>query len=97
MDLVEIKDGGDHRNTNPAFLEETRYKVELKDEVMRKQTKYNYIRIGGTKYGPFLDTLYRIVHEGRDTETPKTRNNLIVISEAACADEPEPWIGGDDA
>ena len=36
--IVEVKDAG---NGNPAFQEETRYKVDMKDAVMRKQTKYN--------------------------------------------------------
>ena len=42
--LVEIKEGGDHPNTNPAYIRETKYKVALKDEAMRKQTKYSHKR-----------------------------------------------------
>ena len=76
--LVEIKDKA---NGNPAFLEETRYKVALKDEVMRKQTRYNYIRISGTNYGPFMEMLFQITH-GEDKHDPD-RKNIVMISESA--------------
>ena len=76
--MVEIKDGGEKPNTNPAFLKETRYKVYLKDEVMRKQTKYNYIRISGKNYGPFVETLYNITH----SEDDKKQNPIITITES---------------
>lgn len=83
--IVEIKDGGDHPNTNPKFLEETRYKVALKDEVMKRQTKYNYIRIGGTNYGPLMEMLFQIAHEKKTTGPDK--KNLVMIVESA--NEPE--------
>lgn len=83
--IVEIKDGGDHPNTNPAFVKETKYKVALKDDAMRKQTKYNYIRISGRNYGPFLEALYTIVHEQNNTEKDdKQKVPVIVITESAC-------------
>lgn len=86
--IVEIKDGGDHPNSNPKFIEETKYKVAMKDEVMKKQTDFNYIRISGTNYGPFLETLYQIVHEQKDDDTKK-RKAVIVITESACSDSIE--------
>ena len=76
--LVEIKD---ENNGNPAFLEETRYKVPLKDEAMRKQRGYNYIRISGTNYGPFMDMLFRIVHDGASGGSKG--GPLVVIDETA--------------
>lgn len=82
--LVEIKDGGDHPNGNKAFQDTTKYKVEFKDRAMREQSRYNFIRISGTNYGPFLETLYQIVHEQEDDE--KKRNAIVVINEAACND-----------
>ena len=84
--LVEIKDGGDHPNTNPAFIEETKYKVKLKDDVMKKQTKYNFIRISGKNYGPFVELLYQIVHVGSPAGFKKNQKHLVVITESACAD-----------
>ena len=76
--LVEIKDKA---NGNPAFLEETRYKVALKDDAMKKQSKYNYIRISGTNYGPFMEILFKITH-GDDKDEPN-RKNIIMISESS--------------
>lgn len=83
--LVEIKDGGKHTNTNPAFIEETKYKVALKDAVMKKQTKYNFIKIVDNNFGPFVELLYQIVHvQGPDGFQKK--KNLVVITETACCD-----------
>lgn len=75
--IVEVKDAN---NQNPAFLEETRYKVALKDDAMKKQSKYNYIRISGTNYGPLLEILYKITH-AEDRKQPD-RKNIIMISES---------------
>ena len=82
--IVEIKDGGKKHNTNPAYLKQTGYKVALKDEVMKKQTKYNYIRISGANYGPFVEVLYHIVHTQDAPESLKKQKNLVVITESAC-------------
>lgn len=84
--LVEIKDGGKHTNTNPAFVEETKYKVALKDEVMRKQTKYNFIKIVDQNYGPFVELLYQIVHVKSDEGMKTPKKTMVVITEAACKD-----------
>lgn len=87
--LVEIKDGGKHPNTNPAFIEETKYKVKLKDDVMKKQKKYNFIRISDKNYGPFVELLYQIIHVKDDTGMSKNNKNLVVITESACTDADE--------
>lgn len=81
--IVEIKDGGKKHNTNPAFLKETRYKTELKDEVMRNQRKYNYIRISGANYGPFVELLYKIVHEDQDDKPVDRKKKYVIITESA--------------
>ena len=84
--IVEIKDGGSHTNTNPAFVKETKYKVALKDDVMRKQTRYNYIKIVDQSYGPFVELLYKIVHEDYDTDPKSKSHKYTVITEAASKD-----------
>lgn len=84
--IVEIKDGGSHTNTNPAFIKETKYKVALKDDVMRKQNKYNYIKIVDQSYGPFVEILYKIVHEDYDTDPKSKSHRFTVITEAASKD-----------
>lgn len=85
--IVEIKDGGEHPNGNPAFIKETKYKVALKDAAMRKQTKYNYIKIVDRNYGPLMEALYQITHNEKDEN--KSQRPLIVITEAACMDYEE--------
>jgi len=85
--IVEIKDGGAKPNGNKAFIEDTKYKVALKDAAMKAQNKYNYIRISGSNYGPFLEALYQIVHEQEPDE--KKRRALIVITETACMEDME--------
>ena len=87
--LIEIKDGGDKTNNNPAFVKDTRYKNYLKDEVMRRQTKYNFIKISGQNYGPFVELLYHIVHREPYEDESQRPRNLVVISEAACRDPDE--------
>lgn len=87
--LIEIKDGGKNPNTNPAFIAETKYKVKLKDDVMRKQDKYNYIKIVDNNYGPFMETLFKIVEQSRDDKLTN-KNAIIVITENAKADYIEP-------
>lgn len=84
--LIEIKDGGKHPNTNPAFVEETKYKVAMKDEVMKKQTKYNYIKIVDSNFGPFMELLYQIVHVQGPDDYKKPKKALVVITENACVD-----------
>ena len=54
---------------------------------MKAQTKYNYIRISGNNFGPFLEVLYQIVHEQEPDE--KKRKNLVVITETACLEDME--------
>lgn len=84
--LIEVKDGGAHTNTNPAFIKETKYKVALKDEVMRKQTKYNFIKVVDNNFGPLVELMYRITHEAPVDEVKKTKKTLVVITENACTD-----------
>lgn len=84
--LVEIKDGGKHTNTNPEFIKETKYKVALKDAVMKKQTKYNFIKITDNNFGPFVELLYQIVHKQGPEDYKKPTKTLVVITEAACTD-----------
>lgn len=84
--LVEIKDGGEHTNTNPAFVKETKYKVALKDEVMRKQTKYNFIKIVDNNFGPFVELLYQITHVQSDEGMKRPNKTMVVITESACKD-----------
>lgn len=85
--IVECKEGGNHPNTNPAYIEETKFKESLKDEVMKKQTQYNYIKVVDNNFGPYLETLYHIVADQKSPDPKK--NAVIVITESACMDMTE--------
>lgn len=78
--IVEIKDAG---NENPAFIEETKYKVAMKDAAMRNQNKYNYIRINGTNYGPFVELLYHIVHDRNGYKPASAKASVRIITESS--------------
>lgn len=89
--LVEIKEGGNHPNTNPAYLKETKYKEKLKDDLMRSQSDYNYIKIVDANYGPLMETLFNIVENKRNPD-PKKKKAVIVITESACNIDDTPTI-----
>lgn len=80
--IIEIKPGGDHPNGNPAYIEETRYKEFLKDEAMRKQSKFNYLKIVDKQYGPFVETLFAIVH-GTKPDDSDWNGSVRFIKESA--------------
>lgn len=80
--IIEIKPGGDHPNSNPAYIEETKYKESLKDEAMKKQGKYNYLKIVDKQYGALVETLFAIVH-GTKTDVDKWNGSLVYLKESA--------------
>lgn len=52
--IVEIKDGGDNPNMHHKIQDVDKVKEELKDDVLKNQTKFNYIKITNKDYGPFI-------------------------------------------
>ena len=78
--IIEIKPGGDHPNANPAYIEETRYKEFLKDEAMKKQTKYNFLKIVDKQYNALIETLFAIVH-GTNIDTNDWNGSVRVLQE----------------
>lgn len=74
--LVEIKGN----NQNPEYQKDTGYKVKLKDDVMRKQKEFNYIKIVDNKFGEFLEILFNIVNVIKNN---KTLNSPIILAEAS--------------
>lgn len=86
--IVEIKDGGKHTNTNPKFIEETKYKVAYKDEAMKAQNEFNFIKVVDRNYGSFVEALYTIVHDEDKTASAKNKK-LVIITESASIDYDE--------
>lgn len=83
--IVEIKEGGEHPNTNQAYIEETKYKEKYKDRAMKLQNEFNFIKVVDNKFGPFVETLYNIV-QTKSQVTDKKKSTVIVITESACTD-----------
>lgn len=51
--IIEVKDGGDSPNTNPAFSD-TRRKVIAKEKFVIENTNYNYIRLTNNDFSQLL-------------------------------------------
>lgn len=77
--LVEIKSS----NTNPTYIKETAYKEKYKEDAMRKQTKYNYIKIIDAKYGPFIEFLAKIVGDDKASKTKVVKTKTYIVTESA--------------
>lgn len=54
--IIEVKDGGDSRNTHPGFAH-NRELESAKDDCMRKQNQYNYIKLTNRDVMCLLNTL----------------------------------------
>jgi len=52
--IIEVKDGGDKPNTNPAFAE-TRRKVIAKEKYIIENTDYNYLRLTNNDFSQLLN------------------------------------------
>lgn len=83
--MVEIK--GD--NKNPEYLKDTGYKVKLKDDVMKKQKDYNYIKIVDNNFGGFLEILFNIVNRNRSNIK---YDQPIILAESATGIVPELYL-----
>lgn len=81
--IVEIKEGGAHANENPEYIKETKYKEYYKDEVMRHQKQFNFIKIVDNKFGPFIEILFHIV-QTKSAPTNKKKQTVLVVTESAC-------------
>lgn len=54
---VEIKDGGNNENKMPKIQAVDKVKERLKDEVMKSQDEYRYLKLVNKEYGPLFDFL----------------------------------------
>jgi len=58
--IVEIKDGGDNANKHHKIQKVDKVKEKLKDDVMAKQTQYNYIKVVDKDYSIFINYLMEL-------------------------------------
>lgn len=80
--IIEQKDDN---NTNPKFLEETRYKVKLKAEAVTKDNRFNYVVVYGSKYGPLLKAMLDIKNNEINGKENKEHKKIVVHNEAVNA------------
>jgi len=55
--LIEIKDGEENPNKHHKITEVDKVKEQLKDEVMLKQNKYDYVKVMDKNYSTFMNFL----------------------------------------
>ena len=65
--LIDVKDGGDNKNNNPA-LEEYREKQIAKEKAITKLGKYNYLRLTNNDFSQLLLTMNQIKFNMRDNQ-----------------------------
>ena len=70
--IIEIKDGGDNRNTHPKRLGEEEEKIRTKEKAVADLKKYNYIRVTDNNFGQLMSVMallkYQLVYSdyGKD-------------------------------
>lgn len=78
--LVEIKDGGSNPNKHYNRQEIDARKERLKDEVMRNQKDYNYVKVVDKDYSIFMNFLIDLKNE--NIEMKEFKKPIISISES---------------
>jgi len=79
--IVEIKDGEDNKAQYENRLVRDANKEKLKDEIMRNQTDYNFIKVVNKNYSLFLNFLMDLKENNIENKEEKIKP-LISISEA---------------
>lgn len=80
--IIEIKDGGDKPNTNPAFAE-TRRKVIAKEKFIIEKTDYNYIRLTNNDFSQLLNVFADLKLAFNDDRLNNTKTRIIHANEAS--------------
>jgi hypothetical protein len=75
--IIEIKDGGDKPNTNPAFAE-TRRKVIAKEKFIIEKTDYNYIRLTNNDFSQLLNVFADLKLAFNDDRLNNTKTSIIL-------------------
>lgn len=72
--IIEIKDT---TSTHPKIIAVDREKEKAKEEAIRKQGKYNYVKIENKQYGIYLKTLLEL----KNKEDTKSNKPIVMIKE----------------
>jgi len=79
--LVEIKDGGENPNQHHKIQDVDKKKELLKDNVMKNQKEYNYLKITDKDYSIFMNYLIDIKTGEEKWIPPKDDNKVNVFQE----------------
>lgn len=77
--VVEIKDGGSNPNNHPKIQNVDKVKEDLKDQSMRNQTKYNFIKITNKEYNTFDFVIKAITDMAAEDPDFKNRSNPLIF------------------
>lgn len=72
--IVEIKDGSNNPNTRPGMVAVDKVKEKAKEDAIKKQGKYNYVKVPNKEYGIFIETLLKL----KEQENVGNENEKIV-------------------
>jgi uncharacterized C2H2 Zn-finger protein len=77
---IEIKDGGDNPNTHHKIQAVDKVKEKLKDNVMKSQKEFSYIKVVNKNYDSFFDFMMQKKKEF--SETGKTDEPIFILHES---------------
>lgn len=80
--IIEVKDGGDRPNTNPAFAE-TRRKVIAKEKFIIEKTDYNYLRLTNNDFSQLLNVFADLKMAFNDARLNKKNPERIIHANEA--------------
>lgn len=91
--IIEVKDGGDHPNTNPSYAN-SRRKTLAKEEYIVKHTDYNYLRLTDNDFSQVLD-IFAQLKLRLNEKNPKKRR-VVHINESTPTMSLAPMMGNND-
>ena len=80
--IIEVKDGGDKPNTNPAFAE-TRRKVMAKEKFIIENTDYNYLRLTNNDFSQLLNVFADLKMSFNDSRIDNKNPRRVVHANEA--------------
>lgn len=107
--IIEIKDGGDNPNKNQQYNDIKRVKMKAKEDAVRLQGKYNYLRLTNNDFSQLMQMMailkYRLIDDqSNDPIMRMNENSLLesVLSEnpigaAVVGSAPQPLVNVDPA
>jgi calcineurin-like phosphoesterase family protein/uncharacterized C2H2 Zn-finger protein len=91
--LVEVKDGGDNPNNHHNRQEIDARKEKIKDDIMRNQKQYNYVKVTDKNYSIFLNFLMNLKNHYADAEKQESfpiisiEESFSLVEDLILADE----------